>query len=480
VKILDSVVSVSTGIDTYHALAIKTDGSLWAWGDNINGQLGNGTTAINPVPVKIMDGVAAVAAGSGLYWACSMAIKTDGSLWAWGENSYGQLGDGTTTKRLTPVKIMDNVATASAGSFHSMAIKTDGSLWAWGDNSYGQLGDGTFTDRHTPVKIMDGVATVSVGREFSMAVKTDGSLWTWGNNKHLDENTTVISHTPVKIMDGVATVSAGREFSMAVKTDGSLWAWGWNNCGQLGDGTDVDKYTPTKIMDGITAISASSLHSMAIRADGSLWAWGANYSGQLGDGTDIDRFSPVKIITGISIDPLVYPSPQKPSRWAEADVTAAINAGLVPQALQINYTQSVTRAEFCALAVSLYEKVTDQEIAEHQTFTDTNDINVEKMAALGVVNGVGNNKFAPNNDLTREQAATMLSRLMSSLGNPLPKQAATFIDNSNISLWAIDAVGQIQAAGIMEGVGSGIFAPKFPYTREQSIITMLRVYNAVK
>ena len=172
---------------------------------------------------------------------------------------------------------------------------------------------------------------------------------------------------------------------------------------------------------------------------------------------------------------------ERPSAWAVSEVDAAIAATLVPQGLQSKYTQTVTRAEYCALAVALYEAVTGGEITERAQFSDTSDVNVEKMAALEVVNGVGDNKFAPDEKLTREQAATMLSRLAKAIGKPLPTtDAPPFADYSDVSAWAVDAVSQMQATGIMGGVGNNTFAPKADYTREQSIITMIRLFDIVK
>lgn len=169
----------------------------------------------------------------------------------------------------------------------------------------------------------------------------------------------------------------------------------------------------------------------------------------------------------------------KTSTWAETEVGAAIAAGLVPPALQAKYTQAITRAEYCALAVLLYEKYMGEEITGRKTFDDTDDVNVEKLAAVGVVSGVGNNLFDPHEGLTREQAAAMLSRLADAVGKPLPKQTAKFFDYFGISEWARESVGQVQAAGIMGGVGDDLFAPKWAYTREQSIITMIRLWNVV-
>ena len=175
------------------------------------------------------------------------------------------------------------------------------------------------------------------------------------------------------------------------------------------------------------------------------------------------------------VDP--EPTTDQPSSWAVEQVNAAVEAGLVPESLQAKYTQTATRAEFCALAVQLYETVTGSEITERATFSDTTDVNVQKMAGLGVVNGVGDGKFDPNGTLTREQAATILVRLADAMGHPLPQAGAPFADNASIGSWARDAVGRVKAGGIMDGVGSNTFNPKAAYSREQSILTILRLYQ---
>ena len=168
-----------------------------------------------------------------------------------------------------------------------------------------------------------------------------------------------------------------------------------------------------------------------------------------------------------------------PSSWAVEEVNKAISAKLVPAALQSNYVNPTTRAEFCALTVALYEEINGT-ITGRVTFTDTNDVNVEKMASLNVVSGVGNNKFDPGAMLTREQAATMLARLADALGKPIAKKTAAFNDDYDISSWALEAVGQMQSSGIMGGVGNNLFQPKGTYTREQCILTSLRTYNYIK
>ena len=297
--------SVSAGWE--HNLAVKADGSLWAWGSNKYGQLGDGTASDRHIPVKIMDGVVSVSAGGNH----SLAIKADGSLWAWGWNLSAQLGDSTTADRYTPVKIMDNVVSAAAGGEHSLAIMSDGSLWAWGSNWFGQLGNGATNYRFMPVKIMDDVVSVAAGWNYNLAIKTDGSLWAWGWNGigQLGDGTKENKYIPVKVMDDVMDASAKGEHSLAVKTDGSLWTWGSNSTGQLGDGSMIaNRATPAKIMDEVVSVAAGGNHSLAIKTDNSVWAWGSNWFGQLGNGANaandnmaIPVGNPVKILDDATV-----------------------------------------------------------------------------------------------------------------------------------------------------------------------------------
>ena len=174
------------------------------------------------------------------------------------------------------------------------------------------------------------------------------------------------------------------------------------------------------------------------------------------------------------------PNVASASSWARDDINQAYQENLIPPTLQAKYTQATTRAEFCALAVALYENVTGVAITGRKTFSDTTDVNVQKAAAAGIVNGVGGDKFDPHSGLTREQAATMLARLAEAVGKPIAKQAATFADKGKVSSWALDAVGQMQATGIMGGVGNNTFDPKGAYAREQSIVTILRLYDILQ
>jgi hypothetical protein len=193
------------------------------------------------------------------------------------------------------------------------------------------------------------------------------------------------------------------------------------------------------------------------------------------------------VVSSGAVTPLPAPAPTpsptpgtgSPSGWAQEDVRRAISLRLVPQNLQSNYQQNTTRAEFAALAVMLYEKEAGT-ITGRVQFNDTSDVNVQKAAFIGVVNGTGPGVFSPNSGLTRAQAATMLARLAEAVGRPLAKTGATFGDRGSVASWASEAVGQVQAAGIMGGTGNNNFSPKGQYTREQSIATALRLFDYVE
>jgi alpha-tubulin suppressor-like RCC1 family protein len=287
----------------YHTIAQKTDGTLWAWGGNYYGQLGDGTNVNKNTPIQI--GTAtnwkAIAAGYGH----TIALKTDGTLWAWGYNEYGQLGDGTNVNKNTPIQIgtATNWKAITAKGTHTIALKTDGTLWAWGYNVYGQLGDGTTDDKNTPIQI--GAATnwkaITTGLHHTIALKTDGTLWAWGYNVYgqLGDGTTDDKNTPIQI--GAATnwkaITPGRYHTIALKTDGTLWAWGYNDHGQLGDGTNTNKNTPIQIKTATNwhETTAGYGHTLALKTDNTLWAWGYNVNGQLGDGTNADKNTPIQI-----------------------------------------------------------------------------------------------------------------------------------------------------------------------------------------
>ena len=227
----------------------------------------------------------------------SGVIAQDGSLYMWGVNDFGQIGDGTTKNRYKPTKILDHVVSVSLGDYYSGAITQDGSLYMWGSNVYGQIGDGTTEDRYKPTKILDHVIAVSLGYCHSGAITQDGSLYMWGSNDsgQIGDGTTEDRYKPTKILDHVIAVSLGDDHSGAITQDGSLYMWGRNYYGEIGDGTEEDRYKPTKILDHVIAVSLGVGHSGAITQDGSLYMWGWNSDGQIGDGTTKARYTPTQI-----------------------------------------------------------------------------------------------------------------------------------------------------------------------------------------
>ena len=311
VKFMDDVLTVSAG--NSHCISVKTDGSLWIWGSNVYGQIGNGTVSKyipffgtfpiwvsgndSPVPINIMSDVAYVAAG-GLH---SLAVKTDGSLWTWGYNNYGQLGNGTEIYSLKPHKIMDDVISVAAGYYHSLALKADGSLFSFGEGGSGQLGNGIsafngeadLANSNVPEKIMDDVAYIAAGYASSAAVKTDGSLWVFGSDLQADSDKSI----PTKVMDDVIAADVANGYVLALKADGSLWAFGRNWYGLFGNDI-TESRTPVKIMDDVTCIS-SGLHvdSLAVKTDGSLWALGGRFE-EKSNSTIIEK-EQLKILDGI-------------------------------------------------------------------------------------------------------------------------------------------------------------------------------------
>ena len=342
-------------------------------------------------------------------------------------------------------------------------LNRNGQLFGVGANGRGSVGAGQVFDRGTfldfeavdpiitrPRFVMDNVANVYI-RNAVFARDINGVLWTWGDAPTLP------------------SLTLNREV---------VWQ------------SDPMHYRP-RISGLQEAPAVTYANGVNIRQDGILWISVSRWPAGDASPHNVEIQFPARVVGGrivadngatATAPPTGVTTPtgqqQGPSVWAIPHINAAIAAGLVPVSmLSLDYPSPITRAEFTALAIALYTTATNRTITGRMTFNDTTDPNVQMMGYLGVVGGVGDGNFNPNGQLTREQAAVMIVRLADIIGQPLPQSAPTFADNASISSWATAAVGQMQASGIMGGTGNNNFSPSGTFTREQSIITILRLFE---
>ncbi len=304
---LGSVVQLVSGAN--FSAALRSDGTVWAWGYNVDGELGNG--AYNPAsspasatPGQVTDLTGAVAISSG--GEHTAALRSDGTIWSWGDNRYGELGNGVTAAGApygsdSPVQATGfvNGIALSAGAAHTLALTAAETVYAWGDNTYGQLGTGGTSSSSAPEQLsgLSAIVAVAAGAHHSLALGSNGAVWAWGYNASGElgygaAGSTSGTPTQVSTISGVTAIAAGGVyngpgFSLALKSDGTVWAWGDNSAGELGNGSFTSSQTPVQVVgvSGAVAIAAGQYHGLALTAGGQVWAWGANGDGQLGNGT---------------------------------------------------------------------------------------------------------------------------------------------------------------------------------------------------
>jgi alpha-tubulin suppressor-like RCC1 family protein len=293
---------------TYHSCAVDSGGAVKCWGSNGYGQLGDGTTTSRATPVTAGDlesGIVAVQAGS----VHTCALTGAGTVKCWGDNQYGQLGDGTTTERHSPVDVVGvgGVVALALGSAHTCALTAAGAVRCWGFNGYGALGDGTTADRNTavePIGLSAGVSQVTAGASHTCALQSDGSVTCWGGNTEGEAGDGTVGSPRVQPLlssvTGVTavTISAGLRHTCALTTDGGLKCWGGNSFGQLGDGSTTDRPTPVDVLSltsDVAQVAGGLYHTCAVTLSGHAWCWGFNNHGQIGDGTTTNRPVPVEV-----------------------------------------------------------------------------------------------------------------------------------------------------------------------------------------
>ncbi|MGR6836663.1 RCC1 domain-containing protein [Syntrophomonas erecta] len=395
---LTEVKMVATGDN--HTLALKNDGTVWAWGYNLSGRLGDGTKINSSVPVQVitdsatgtaLTDVQMIAAGDGY----SVALKNDGTVWTWGNNGYGKLGDGTTQTSILPVQVTDltNVKTIATGKEHSVALKNDGTVWTWGRNNFGQLGNGLSgsSERSTiPVQVMidpetntplTDVKAIAAGMRLSFAIKNDGTVWGWGAsydgklgpagpdgwNAHSCVPIQVIGLTDTKM------VAAGENHGISMKNDGTVWVWGYNNYGGFGIEGLQSSSMPVQLCEpaDLTMINAGYFHSFAIKKDGTIWSWGQNTKGKLGDGTTEDRAVPTQV------------------RLAPQSITQAVTESNLGENVELVFTDDAAWRESITgvsvdgvnLASDKYSVTTGKIILDGSNFNEAREYSITVKAA---------------------------------------------------------------------------------------------------
>lgn len=319
---INNLVSIDAG--TTFSLALKNDGSVWAWGDNTNGACGDGTYETRFAPVQVygpdsvtfFDNVQDIAAGNQV----ALALKNDGTVWSWGSGYRGVAGvnDPNGIHHLYPVQVtgtdgigfLENIIEIEVSDYSAYALKSDGTVWAWGENMDAQLGDGTTINRFAPIQIpeLTDVVHITAGTSCAYAIKSDGTVWGWGGNDYGKLGTGTLDFTystPVQMLgvESAVAVAAGQHFVVILNNEGGVFTCGNNSDGQLGDGTVEDRSIadPVPGLSSIAEISAGGKTSLVMDNDGNLFAWGDNIVGQIGDGTLSDKWTPTYVASACSM-----------------------------------------------------------------------------------------------------------------------------------------------------------------------------------
>ncbi|MCL2546342.1 MAG: hypothetical protein FWE06_03995 [Oscillospiraceae bacterium] len=563
VRNLSEVTAVAANAS--HTVALRNDGTVWAWGANWDGELGDGTTLrrTRPVQVQNLNNVTAIAAGKNF----TIALRNDGTVWAWGSNYEGRLGNGTggvwEDRSTVPVRVqgLSNMVAVDVSRGHAVALRNDGTVWAWGENCCGQLGDGTAVDRFTPARVqgLSNVTAIAAGAFHTVALRNDGTVWAWGANWDGD-GTNVSSYAPVQVqgLSNVTAIASIHNHTVALRNNGTVWTWGWNSEGQLGDGTMTNRNAPVQVqgLSNVTAINTGIVHTVVLRNDGTVWAWGWNAERQLGD-NDSDAWprnitTPVQVIDPnddsgffhllelIPCDdcgeyPSICPAPlepcddcgepdcdgdcgtqptrtlwdydSNPNSWAREYLETAYDMGLISERVLQNsvWREGIPRLYIADLAARFIEAQSGMTVADfvasrdpgslHEIlFDDSADPDVLALARLGVILGESSVnwegvRFNPNGLVDRQSAAVLLGRLVTLFGGEVPEIGEiSQVDlpfQDAVPSWARGSVYFLyhQNPRIMSNTSSQlgvyIFSPQMQFQCQMMVIAMVRTGNVV-
>jgi alpha-tubulin suppressor-like RCC1 family protein len=501
-----------------HSLAVKSDGSVWGWGDNGSGQVGASGKESELVPVKTdgLDDVISVAAG----FNYSAALTKGGDVYVWGDGEgktrvNGLSGvvkintgidsvialtedgnvyfweKGSAPAKVAPLPLALDIA---AGNNHFLVLTATGRVYGWGENFRGQLGDGGTQSASAPVAAegIYNVIGIGAGANHSFAITQDGALYAWGNNENgqlgvVNAGAQLNAPALVEGVSDIKQAEGGIAHSIALTQDGRVYAWGSGEFGQLGRNSIEASKVPMPVsgIQKAEAIAAGGNHSLVRIADG-VKIWGRNNAGQIGDGNTKNILSYHSGITGVRADaPYAVEVLKGISSWAKADIQAMYDAGEIPLTTLWGFKNNITRGEFSALLVAAYEKSKNTAVRYSAAgFTDIaghlyeEDIN--KAASLKIIEGISKTTFNPDGTLTREQAAKMLSVAYSLIKNTtIPVDGSTrstYNDFASIGDWAQAYVAFANNQGIMQGSNRN-FNPRGNLTKESAMVSVYRILH---
>ena len=468
---LDGVTAVAAG---YHfSAALKYDGTVYTWGGGIQE---------SPTEVEGLTGVVAISAGQ----TDLLALTYSGTVYQW---TLGQ----------TPAQVegLRDVVAVDAGASHFLALTSNGDVYAWGSNWSGQLGNGSTEDSASPCKLeLFDIVDIAAGYSHSLAIGYDGIVYAWGSNNYgqLGDGTTETSLVPiqVKTIRDAVQVAAGTDCSLALTGESKLYSWGYGEYGQLGvRGGMISQNSPKLVstMSGAqpTQINCGVYHCMYLTEAGVLYTWGRNKNYQLGTSQNGNVETPQRI-TSAAAPGTFYGTDilGTASSWAEPELEALYDQGLIPPLLWGDYQNDITRAEFAHLLVSLYRDLrgTNPSSTNNQDqFSDIQDHTLRediiRAYNLKFISGTSEHTFSPDAPLTRQEAAKMLCSFLSAVENVKVSTTMTnmsyYGDATEIADWAAPYVAYAYQHNIMKGTGTDRFSPTASLSREQSLLIMARL-----